>query len=642
MSTKHLRRLLTATAVASLMATGVAAVAEAQPVDRPDDQPGRAFTENVVEGEQYDQFIATFKPRAEAGRSRSARADALRETGARHGVSVQEVRGLAVGGVVVRTDKKLSGERARGFLRSLAARSDVAYVEPDVRFYPTATPNDPSYNDQWHYFEATAGMKLPKAWDTADGAGVTVAVVDTGRTAHSDLDGNTVAGYDFISDSWVSRDGGGRDSNPQDEGDWMKTGECGTDQNGNPVPSSDRNSSWHGTHVAGTIGAVTGNGKGVAGVAPKAKLVHARVLGRCGGTLSDISDAVVWASGGSVSGVPANANPAKVINMSLGGGGSCSSTYQNAINNAVGRGATVVVAAGNENQNASNSQPANCGNVVTVAALDRQGNRAYYSNYGTIVDVAAPGGETATRTDGVLSTLNTGTTTPGSETYQYYQGTSMATPHVAGLVALMLGEKSMSPSDVETSLKQNARAIPGSCTGGCGAGLVDAEKTIASLGGPTPAPTGQLFANPGFESGNTGWAASAGVINSDTSAAARSGSWKAWLNGYGQTHTDTLSQAVAIPSTATAATLSFHLRVDSAETESVAYDTLKVQVLDSSGTVLATLATYSNLNETTSYVQRSFDLKSYLGQNITIKFTGAEDASLATSFLIDDTALSTS
>ncbi|MFC7615133.1 S8 family serine peptidase [Actinokineospora soli] len=342
--------------------------------------------------------------------------------------------------------------------------------------------------------------------------------------------------------------------------------------------------------------------------------------------------------------MPANANPAKVINMSLGGGGACSSTYQNAINSAVGRGTTVVVAAGNENQNAANVQPANCANVVTVAALDRQGNRANYSNYGTTVDVAAPGGETATSTDGVLSTLNTGTTTPGSETYRFFQGTSMATPHVAGLVALMLGEKSMTPSAVESTLKQNVRAVPGSCTGGCGAGLVDAEKTIAALGGgTTPPPTGgQLLANPGFESGNTGWAASSGVITSDATYAARTGSWRAWLNGYAQSHTDTLSQAVSIPSTATAATLSFHLRVDSAETEAVAYDTLRVQVLDQQGAVLATLATYSNLNESTGYVQRSFDLKSYAGRTVTIKFTGTEDASLQTSFLVDDTALTTS
>ncbi|GAA0248063.1 S8 family peptidase [Saccharothrix mutabilis subsp. mutabilis] len=636
-----MRALLLVPAVACLATLTAHGSGQAEPQN----PSGRALTDNVVAGQEYDQYIVAFRARSQSGRSGEVRARALRAAGQRHGVSVQEVRELAVGGHVVRTGKKLSGEQARGFLRSLAAQADVAYAEPDTVFQPTATPNDPSYGNQWHYFEATAGLRLPKAWDTADGSGVTVAVVDTGRTAHSDLDANTVGGYDFISDTFVSRDGNGRDANPQDEGDWSPA------ENDCYQGSPRTNSSWHGTHVAGTIGAVSGNAKGVAGVAPAAKLVHARVLGRCGGSLSDIADAVTWASGGTVSGVPANANPAKVINMSLGGGGACSSTYQNAINGAVGRGATVVVAAGNSNQNASNSQPANCSNVVTVAALDRQGNRAIFrsdgsagSNYGSLVDVAAPGGETWTASDGsngVLSTLNTGTTTPGSETYRYYQGTSMAAPHVAGLVALMLGEKALTPSQVESALKQNARPIPGTCSEGCGAGMVDAEKTIAALGGTTPPTTGQLLANPGFESGNTGWASTQDVITSDTTYPARTGSWKAWLNGYGRTHTDTLSQAVSIPATATSATLSFHLRIDSAETENVVYDTLRVQVVDSAGTVLATLATYSNVNEGTSYVQRTFDLKQYAGKGVTIKFTGAEDANLATSFLIDDASLTT-
>ncbi|WP_184929162.1 S8 family peptidase [Saccharothrix ecbatanensis] len=640
---RNIRRLVLVSAVASCLVAAAHGTVQAQP----EAPSGRAFTENVAAGAEYQQYIVGFKPRSEAGRSASVRARALRAAGERHGVSVEEVRQLAVGGHLVRTDKKLSGDQARGFLRSLAARGEVEYVEPDVRLYSTATPNDTQYNDQWHYWESNAGMRLPKAWDTADGAGVTVAVVDTGRTTHSDLDGNTIGGYDFISDTFVSRDGNGRDSNPQDEGDWSPAeNEC---HQGSPRS----NSSWHGTHVAGTIAAVSGNAKGVAGVAPKAKLVHARVLGRCGGSLSDIADAVIWAAGGTVSGVPANPNPAKVINMSLGGGGTCSSTYQNAINSAIGRGSTVVVAAGNSNQNASNSQPANCNNVVTVAALDREGNRSVFrsdgsfaSNYGTVVDIAAPGGETWTATDGsngILSTLNTGTTTPGSETYKYYQGTSMAAPHVAGLVALMLGEKSLSPSAVESTLKQNVRPIPGTCSGGCGAGLVDAEKTIASLGGGggTP-PTGQLLANPGFESGDTGWASTSGVITTDATYPARTGSWKAWLNGYGQSHTDTLSQTATIPATATAATLSFHLRIDSAETGTVVYDSLKVQLLDSTGAVLATLATYSNVNEGTAYVQRSFDLKAHAGKTVTIRFTGTEDSNLQTSFVIDDTSLTTS
>jgi serine protease len=209
-----------------------------------------------------------------------------------------------------------------------------------------------------------------------------------------------------------------------------------------------------------------------------------RVLGKCGGTLADIADAIVWASGGSVSGIPANPTVSRVINMSLGGGGACGSTYQAAIDSAVGRGTVVIVAAGNSNANVSNSRPANCNNVVAIAAIDRQGNRASYSNFGTLVDVGAPGGETATQADGVLSTLNTGTQTQGSATYAFYQGTSMATPHVAGLAALMLGlNSSLTPAQVETFLKDNTRPLAGSCTGGCGTGLVNAVATLQAVGG---------------------------------------------------------------------------------------------------------------------------------------------------------------
>ncbi|MEE7547807.1 S8 family serine peptidase, partial [Xanthomonas sp. Kuri4-1] len=170
-----------------------------------------------------------------------------------------------------------------------------------------------------------AGINVRPAWDKATGNGVVVAVIDTGITSHPDLDANILPGYDFISDTFVSRDGDGRDADPSDEGDWNPVqGECYT----TPSPSPITDSSWHGTHVAGTIAAVTNNAVGVAGTAYNAKIVPVRVLGRCGGYTSDIADAIVWASGGSVSGVPANANPAEVINMSLGGSGTCSTTYQ--------------------------------------------------------------------------------------------------------------------------------------------------------------------------------------------------------------------------------------------------------------------------------------------------------------------------
>src|SRR5439155_26204113 len=165
------------------------------------------------------------------------------------------------------------------------------------------------------------------AWDTTSGAGVTVAVLDTGITPHSDLTGNVIAGYDFISDPPTARDGDGRDPNPNDEGDWFNAGECGS--------TTPETSSWHGTHVAGTIGALTDNGVGVAGIARNARIEPVRVLGKCGGFTSDIADAITWASGGRVSRVPRNPNPAKVINMSLGGSGACGRTFQRPIDGAV-------------------------------------------------------------------------------------------------------------------------------------------------------------------------------------------------------------------------------------------------------------------------------------------------------------------
>ncbi|WP_432840027.1 S8 family peptidase [Dactylosporangium sp. CA-092794] len=446
--------------------SGAAALAAATLV-----APGPAQA-RVPDGGEPEQYIVQFK----AGADRGA---ALRTLGARFGVVLTDQRELAVGGHVVTASR-----RTAGLLAALQARGEVESVEPDTRMYALATPNDPNYPQQWDYFEPTGGINVPGAWDLATGTGVTVAVIDTGKTTHPDLNGQWLAGYDFISSSATARDGNGRDANPQDEGDWYSAGECGQ--------TTAETSSWHGTHVAGTIAALANNGVGVAGIAYNAKILPVRVLGKCGGTTSDIADAIVWASGGSVSGVPANPNPAKVINLSLGGSGACGVTTRLAINSAVSRGTTVVVAAGNSNANASGFTPANCPGVVTVAATDRDGNRAFYSNFGTTVEVAAPGGEVRLETEpagtrstpqnGILSTLNDGATTPGNPIYYTYMGTSMAAPHVAGVVALMLSKHpSLTPAQVLSALQAHARPIPGTCSGGCGAGLVDAAATVAAV-----------------------------------------------------------------------------------------------------------------------------------------------------------------
>jgi serine protease len=404
--------------------------------------------------------------------SANTAARTMRDMGGRYGVSMRAVRRMTSGADVMMLDRELTEQEYSQLVREIGASSNVEYAEPDRLLRASLTPNDTYYNLQWHYFETAGGINLPTAWDVSTGSGVTVAVLDTGARPHVDLATNLVGGYDFISDTFISRDGNLRDADARDPGDWNAADECGS---GTPASSS----SWHGTHVAGTIAARTNNGRGVSGVAFNSRVVPVRVLGRCGGFTSDIADGLVWASGGTVAGVPANPNPARVANLSLGGGGPCGTTMQNAINTARSRGTVVIVAAGNENQNAQNASPANCSGVVVVAAVNRRGGRAFYSNFGSVVDVAAPGGAMNVNAgDGVASTLNSGTTTPGNDSYAYYQGTSMATPHVSGVAALMLSvNPSLTPAQIETRLRNSVRAFPAACSQ-CGTGIVNARAAV--------------------------------------------------------------------------------------------------------------------------------------------------------------------
>lgn len=401
-------------------------------------------------------------------------------------VKAQYIRAMALDNHhVMRANKKLSADEAQQYMQEVMASGNVEYIEIDQMLKPFATPNDPRYDDQWHYYEQAGGLNLPTAWDTATGSGVTVAVLDTGYRPHIDLNANILPGYDMISDTFVANDGGARDSDARDPGDAVSAGECGNN-------NSAQGSSWHGTHVAGTVAAVTNNGEGVAGVAYDAKVVPVRVLGKCGGLTSDIADGIIWASGGSVSGVPANANPADVINMSLGGSGSCSSTTQNAINQARNNGTVIVIAAGNDNDNANNYNPGNCNGVVNVASVGRNGGRAYYSNYGTSIDVAAPGGAQsfANDSEGILSTHNSGSSSPSSDSYHYSQGTSMAAPHVAGVAALIKQAKpTATPDEIESILKSSTRSFPATCNN-CGTGIVDAAAAVAAASGGTTPPVG--------------------------------------------------------------------------------------------------------------------------------------------------------
>jgi len=373
--------------------------------------------------------------------------------------SVQQVKTTWDGRNVIELGGNFTEAQLEQIIANMKLDSDIDEVEIDRLMYPTITPNDSRYSEQWHYFDAVGGINADTAWNTTTGSGVTVAVLDTGIIYHNDLIGNIVGGYDFVSDPNMARDGNGRDADASDPGDTYNGG----------------GSSWHGTHVAGTIAAVTNNNNGVAGVAYGAKILPVRVLGSGGGYSSDITDGIVWAAGGHVPGTPVNNNPAQVINMSLGGAGACGSVYQNAINQAVSLGAVVVVAAGNSAVDVSGATPANCNNVISVAATTSTGNRASFSNYGSLIDISAPGVN-------ILSTHNTGYTSPGGDSYSHMSGTSMAAPHIAGVAALVYASGvATTPAAIEARIINTARAFPGTCYG-CGYGIADANAAVGGGG----------------------------------------------------------------------------------------------------------------------------------------------------------------
>ena len=288
------------------------------------------------------------------------------------GVQLTYEREMSGDAYVMSLPERLPLAEVQAIADSLSALPEVEYAEPDAIMVPMLTPNDPQYGSQWHYFAPGAGhygINAPAAWDITTGSpSIVVAVIDTGITNHADLSGRTVPGYDFIADAWTANDGGGRDNDPSDPGDWTVADVCYSGWTAKP-------SSWHGTHTAGTIGAASNNGVGVAGVNWNSKILPVRVLGRCGGYISDIADGMRWAAGLAVSGVPANANPAKVLNLSLGGSGACDATYQNAVNAIVAAGTTIVVSAGNSTADAINFRPGNCSGVITVAATNRDGGQ---------------------------------------------------------------------------------------------------------------------------------------------------------------------------------------------------------------------------------------------------------------------------
>ena len=365
-----------------------------------------------------------------------------------------------------------TGESVAATLQRLRADSAVESADLDQRRFPHAIPNDPLFTGQW-YEQATqpAGIDAVTAWDTTTGrSDVVIAELDTGvRYDHPDLlaasqNGRLLPGYDFISDPLVANDGDGRDADASDPGDWISAADAATTKfSGCTV----ENSSWHGTRVAGILGALSNNATGITGITWQPKILLARVLGKCGGYDSDIMDAMRWAAGLHVTGVPDNTHPAQIINMSLGGTGACSTAEQTVIDEVVAMGVTVVVSAGNEGGPVDS--PANCVGVAGIAGIRQAGTKVGFSSLGPEVALAAPAGNCVNATGACLfsidTTINNGTTTPTTNGYTDQMnpnlGTSFSAPIVAATAALMTSvNANLTPAQMIARLQEGAKLFP--------------------------------------------------------------------------------------------------------------------------------------------------------------------------------------
>ena len=432
------------------------------------------------------------------------------------GVDLEPGRKMSLGLRTVELSEPLTQAEARSAAAELTSDPRVKYAEPDYIVQPTtdvAPSSATSPNDHYYATEpvmwglnGTYGIDAPDVWATTTGSSsVVVAVLDTGIQTHADLDAaKQVPGYDMISNTLIANDGDARDADPTDPGDGVTQDALDGGLTVLAPGCTAKPSSWHGMHVTGTINAATDNAVGIAAVAPGVKVQPVRVLGRCGGYSSDIVDGIVWASGGTVSGVPVNANPADVINMSLGGVHACDNAYQTAIDTAVANGTTVIASAGNSTIDVAGAAPAGCDNLIAVGAIREDGKRASFSNYGAGIDVSAPG-------DDIASTSNTGLQGPLADTYKYMSGTSQAAPHVAGLAALMKSRfPVLTPAQVEARIKTYVKAFPAdtcdpdATLNHCGTGILNADSVTTGL---VPGVPSAITATPHSGSVDVAWTA---------------------------------------------------------------------------------------------------------------------------------------
>lgn len=391
------------------------------------------------------------------------------------GMRLEAAAAIAPALDVLKLETPLAGAELAAALQLLRADEAVQYAEPDERRHAHAVPNDPLFVNQW-YHRATqiSATRAEQAWDTSIGVNAqVVAVLDTGvRFEHPDLTAKLLPGFDFISSAAMANDGGGRDADAADAGDWIDSG----DLQNPPFNSGDcalSDSSWHGTRVSGIIGAATNNAQGMAGVSWNSPVLPVRVLGKCGGNDSDILPAMRWAGGLPVPGIAPNPNPARVINLSLGSDGPCRQTYLDVVGELTAAGVVVVASAGNDG--GSIDAPANCAGVISVGALRQIGTKVGFSNVGPGLTISAPGGNCVNIGQGqpclfsIDTATNTGLTVPVSSTFtdqfNFNVGTSFSAPIVAGTVSLMRGvHPALAPAQLIRRLREGTRPFPTTST----------------------------------------------------------------------------------------------------------------------------------------------------------------------------------
>jgi serine protease len=421
----------------------LAALAHGHAVAAPSAAPAASTVERILVRLRTTTGSAAYEPAP--GR--------VTELAARHGLAVAEARHIVSGIHLLRISAR-AGEGSAQTLARLRADPEVEYAEIDERRHALAAPDDSLFSQQWYLQNAQpSAVNAVAAWDLTSGSpGVVIAALDTGvRFDHPDLRNananRLLPGYNMIANVTVSNDGDGRDADASDPGDWMSASDLQKPPFNEPGSNCTAgNSTWHGTRVAGILGAITNNQQGIAGMSWQGWTEPVRVLGKCGGYDSDIIAAMGWAAGFPVSGVPANPYPARIINMSLGATGACPQSYQTIVDQLVGAGVLVVVAAGNEGGPVDS--PANCIGVAGIAGLRQVGTKVGYSSLGPEIALSAPAGNCVNTGAGqpclfsIFTTTNTGTTVPASNTYtdeyNFNVGTSFSAPIVAGIAGLML------------------------------------------------------------------------------------------------------------------------------------------------------------------------------------------------------------